>query len=98
MEDFVLCLQTCRAGPRLGGSLSEPETDKKNQDKRGHNEVRNRYDLDSDLARGRDVVVDVRISVKESVTIAKDVGASSQVDEKEEGRGDSQSRKSCRIN
>ena len=51
----------------------------------------------SDLAHGRNVVVDVRIPVKESVTIAKDVGAASQIDEEEKCRGDSKSRKSCGI-
>ena len=50
------------------------------------------------LRAAGNVVVDIRISVKESVTIAKDVGAASQVDEKEECRGDSKSRKSYRIN
>jgi hypothetical protein len=78
-------------------SLSEPEADQQNQDKRGQTEPGDRNDLDPDLARGRNVVVDVRIAVKESVTIAKDVGAASQIDEEEECRGDSKSRKSCRI-
>jgi hypothetical protein len=50
------------------------------------------------VTSGRNVVVDVRIAVKEPVTIAKDVCASRQVKEEEEGRGDSQSRKSYGIN
>ena len=50
------------------------------------------------VANGRNVVVDIRILVKESVAIAKDVGASNQIDDEEECRGDSQSRKSCGIN
>src|SRR5882724_1991819 len=86
------------SGEQRAALSSEPETDKKNQDKRSQNEPRDRDDFDSHFANRRNIVVDVRISVKESVTIAKDVGAASQVDEEEEGRGDSQSRKSCGIN
>src|SRR5215216_2258849 len=41
-------------------SLSEPETDKKNQDKRGYSEVRNHDDFDPHFANGRNIVVDVR--------------------------------------
>src|SRR6266853_1118834 len=85
------------SGEQTAALSGEPETDKKNQDKRGHTEPGDHDDLDPDLARGRNVVVDVRIAVKESVTIAKDVGAASQIDEEEECRGDSKSRKSCRI-
>ena len=55
--------------------LSEPETDQQNQDKRGHNEPRDRDDFDPHFANGRNIVVDIRISVKESVTVAKDIGA-----------------------
>jgi hypothetical protein len=76
----------------------EPETDKKNQDKRGQNEPRDRDDFDSHFANGRNVVEDIWIAVKESVAIAKDVCPSRQVKQEEEGRGDSQSRKSCGIN
>ena len=78
--------------------LSEPETDKKNQDKRGHTEPGDHDDFDPHFANGRNVVVDSRIAVKEPVTIAKDVCASRQIEEEEEGRGDSQSRKSYGIN
>jgi hypothetical protein len=53
-------------------SLSEPEADQQNQDNRGHSEPGDRNDLDPDPVRGRNVIVDVRIAVKESVTIAKD--------------------------
>ena len=55
--------------------LSEPETDQQNQDKRSHNEPGDRDDFDSHFANGRNIVVDVRIAVKESVTFAKDIGA-----------------------
>jgi len=79
-------------------SLGEPETDQQNQDNRGHTEPRDQNDFDPHFANGRNIVVDVRISVKESVAIAKDVCASRQVKEEEEGRGDSQSRKSSGIN
>src|SRR6266513_2257000 len=56
-------------------SLSEPETDQQNQDKRGHADPGNHNDLESDLANGRNIVVNVRIAVKEPVTVAKDIGA-----------------------
>jgi hypothetical protein len=72
----------------------EPETDKKNQDKRGYAKPRDKKQLESHVARGGNVVVDVRVAVKESVAIAKDVCASRQVDEEEECRGDSESRQS----
>ena len=54
---------------------SEPETDQQNQDKRGHSEVRDRDDFDPYFANGRNVIVYIRIAVKESVTVAKDVCA-----------------------
>ena len=54
---------------------SEPETDQQNQDKRGQNEPRNHDDFDSQFARGRNVIIDVRIDVKESVTVTKNVHA-----------------------
>jgi hypothetical protein len=78
-------------------SLSEPETDKKNQEKRAYAEPRDENHFDSDVTGGRNVVVDSRIAVKEPVTIAKKVCASRQVKEEEKGRGDSQSRQSFRI-
>jgi hypothetical protein len=59
------------AGEHTATLSSEPETDKKNQDKRGYDQPRYENDVDPDLARGRNVVVDVRVSVKESVAIAK---------------------------
>jgi hypothetical protein len=77
---------------------SEPETDQKNQDKRGQNEPRDRDDFDSHFANRRNIVEDIWIAVKESVAIAEDVCASRQIDEEEECRGDSKSRKSCGIN
>jgi hypothetical protein len=67
-EDAPLALTTLR-------SLSEPETDQQNQDKRGQNEPRDHDDLDSHFANGRDVIVDVRIAVKESVTVMKNIRA-----------------------
>jgi hypothetical protein len=78
---------TCDHDPRLfhlpntfnffseWGSLSEPETDQQNQDKRGQNEPRNHNDLDSQFANGWNVVIDVRIAVKESVAVAKNIRA-----------------------
>jgi hypothetical protein len=40
-----------------------------------------------------DVIVDGPIAIKESVAVAKDVGAARQIDQEEECRGKSQSRK-----
>src|SRR6185437_15593695 len=56
-------------------SLGEPETDQQNQDERGQNEPRDHDDLDPDAASGRDVVVHIRIPIKESVAIAKNIRA-----------------------
>jgi hypothetical protein len=86
------------SGEQAADLSSEPETDQQNQDKRGYGQARDQNDLEPDMANGRNVVIDSRIAVKEPVTIAKDVGASRQVDEKEECRGDSQSWKSSWIN
>jgi hypothetical protein len=55
--------------------LSEPETDQQNQDKGGQNEPRDHDDFDSYFADCRNVVVDVRVAVKESVTVVKNVPA-----------------------
>jgi hypothetical protein len=85
------------SGEQTAALSNEPESDKKNQDNRGYEEPRNRDDFDSHFANGRNVVVNVRIAVKESVAIAKDVCASRQVKEEEEGPGDSQSRENCRV-
>jgi hypothetical protein len=63
------------SGEQTAALSSEPETDKKNQDKRRDSEVRDRDDFDPHFANGRNIVVDVRIAVKESVTVAKDIGA-----------------------
>ena len=52
--------------------LSEPEADQQNEDKRRQKKPRNHDDLDSQPANGRDIVVDVWISVKESMPVAKD--------------------------
>jgi hypothetical protein len=56
-------------------SLSEPETDQQNQDKGRQNEPRDHDDFDSQFARGRNVVFDIWIEVKESVTVAKNIHA-----------------------
>ena len=53
----------------------EPETDQQNQDKRSQHDPRDHNGLDSDLANGRNVVVDIWIAIKESVTVAKDIRA-----------------------
>ena len=78
--------------------LSEPETDKKNQDQRCHTEPGNHDDFDPHFANGRIVVVDSRIAVKESVTVAKDIHADSQINQEEECRGDSKRRKRYGVN
>src|SRR6266404_3258528 len=83
---------------RTTALVKRAETDQQNQDKRGHAEPGDHDDFHPHFANGRNIVVDVRIAVKESVAIAKDVCASRQVDEEEECRGDSQSRKSYGIN
>src|SRR6266481_10052249 len=77
---------------------SEPETDKKNQDKRGQNEPRDRDDFDPHFANGRNVIVYSRVAVKEPVAIAKDICACRQVNEEEKCRGNSKSRKNYGIN
>src|SRR5439155_6188096 len=56
-------------------SLSEPETDQKNQDKRGHTEPGDHDDFDPHFANDWNVVVHARIAVKEPVTVAKDISA-----------------------
>jgi hypothetical protein len=86
------------SGEQTAAPSSEPETNKKNQDKRGQNEIRDRDDFDPYFANGRNVVVDVRILVKESVTVAKDIGTEQQIDDEEKCGGDSKSRKNYGIN
>ncbi len=54
---------------------NEPETDQQNQDKHRQNEPRDHDDFDSQFARGWNVVVDIWIEIKESVTVAKNVPA-----------------------
>jgi hypothetical protein len=54
---------------------STPETDQQNQDKRGYNKPGDRDDFDSHFANRWNIVVDVRIAIKESVTVAKDISA-----------------------
>src|SRR5205809_6070937 len=97
-----LALKTCnQIRTLLNGqprSLSEPETDKKNQDKRGDTEPGDHDDFDPHFANDRNIVVHARVAVKESVAIAKDIRADSQIDQEEKCRGDSQSRKNYGIN
>jgi hypothetical protein len=81
-----------------GGLLSAPKIDQQNDKKAGQNEPRNHNDLDPQLANSRNVVVHIRISIKEPVPIAKDVRASKQIDDEEERCGYSQSRKSHWVN
>jgi hypothetical protein len=54
---------------------SAPKIDQQNQDKRCHNEPGDRDDFDSYFANRRNVVVDIWISVKESMTVAKNIRA-----------------------
>ena len=56
--------------------LSEPETDQQNQDKRSHNTPGDRDDFDSHFANRWNVVVHIRILVKKSMAVEKDVRAS----------------------
>jgi hypothetical protein len=63
------------SGEQTAASLSDPETNQQNQDKRGHNEQRDRYDFDPHLASGGDVVVHIGIAVKETMAVAKDISA-----------------------
>jgi hypothetical protein len=35
------------------------------------------------VTNGRNVIIDIRFAIKESVTVAKDVGASRQIDQEE---------------
>src|SRR6266446_3241630 len=63
------------SGEQTAALSSEPETDKQNQDKRGHNEPGDRNDLDPHFANRRNIVIDVRVAIEESVTVAKDIGA-----------------------
>jgi hypothetical protein len=69
----------CKAEPfaEPSAQLGEPEGNQENQDKRGENAPRDHNDFDSQFAHGGDVLVrvDVRIAVKESVTVAKNIHA-----------------------
>jgi hypothetical protein len=70
MTILVVFMQLTRIG-KIEHVSSEPETDQQNQDKRRQNEPRDHNDLDSQFAHGRNVVVHVRITVKESVAVVK---------------------------
>src|SRR5947208_16767691 len=76
----------------------ETEKDQHKQDKSVDTVAGIHNDFDRHFANVQNIVVDVRIAVKEPVTIAKDVCASRQVDEKEKCRGDTKSRKNYGIN
>jgi hypothetical protein len=39
------------------------------------------------VTNGRNVIIDIRFAIKESVTVAKDVGASRQIDQEEAETG-----------
>ncbi len=54
-------------------SLGEPETNQQSQDNRGYYQPRDKNQLDPRVASGRNVVVDVGVSVKESATVAKKI-------------------------
>jgi hypothetical protein len=76
---------------------SAPEIDQKNHEKRGQAQPRDHDDFDPQFPNGGNVVVHIRILVKESVAIAKDVRASHQIDKEEECRSDSKRRKNGGI-
>jgi hypothetical protein len=77
---------------------SEPENDQQNDKKRGQHEPRDHDDLDPQLVNGGNVVVHIRILVKKSMAIAKDVRASHQIDQAKECGCDSKRRKNFRVN
>ena len=52
---------------------SEPETDQQNDKKRGQHEPRDHDNFDPQFPNGRNVVVHIRILVKESVTVTIEV-------------------------
>jgi len=56
-------------------SSSEPESDQENQDKRSQHAPRDHDNLDSQFANGLNVIVDVWITIKESVPVTKNVPA-----------------------
>lgn len=39
------------------------------------------------MTNSRNVIIDIRLAIKESVTVAKDVGASRQIDQEEAETG-----------
>src|SRR6266436_67036 len=54
-------------------------------------------DLDPQLANGRNVVVHIRISVKQAMAIEKEIRSARQIDQEKEGCSYWQSRKNYRI-
>ena len=83
---------------RTAALSSAPEIDQKNHQKRGQNEPRDHHDFHPQVANRWNVVVHIRILVKKSMAVEKDVRASNQIDDEEECRGDSERRKSYGIN
>ena len=71
---------------RFDEPLNEPETDQQNQDERGQREPRDRDDFDSHFANRRNVIVDIWVSLKEAVKIAKHVNDREDVDYQNEHR------------
>jgi hypothetical protein len=57
------------------GVLVYPKSYSQDNKQRGQHHTRDHKDLDSQFAHGRDVVVDIWIAVKESVTVAKNIRA-----------------------
>jgi hypothetical protein len=85
------------AANRTAPLSSAPEIEQNNNKKRGQNYPRDYNDLHPQLANRGNVVVHIRILIKKSVAIAKDVRASHQIDQEEEYRGESESGKSYGI-
>src|SRR5262249_18721134 len=71
------CLAIRHEPPQRRKTLlsSEPETDQQNDKKRGQHEPRDHDNFDPQFPNGRNVVVHIRILVKESVTVTLDVRA-----------------------
>ena len=60
------------AAKRTARFSRAPEIDQKNDEKRGQTQPREHNDLDPQFANGRNVVVHIRISVKEAMAIKKE--------------------------
>ena len=79
MKSAPMALNTYVRGEQTAALSSEPEIDQQNHKKRGQNQPRDHNDFHPQVANRGNVVVDIRILVKESVTIEKDVGAANQI-------------------